>query len=70
MRGTGAIQVAVANQRPVGVALCDAVGIDPNDTRFVTNGERVAHRDELINPTSEEHLARRSARDWLEPLDP
>ena len=65
--GTGAIQVAVANQRQWR-SFCDVVGIDSDDTRFVTKGERVAHRDELIDHI-EEHLARRSARDWLEQLD-
>jgi crotonobetainyl-CoA:carnitine CoA-transferase CaiB-like acyl-CoA transferase len=57
------LQVAVGSEN-LWRKLATAVGIDPADPRFVTNRERVAHRDDLI-AVIEEIFAGGSAEHWL-----
>ncbi|WP_279432332.1 CaiB/BaiF CoA transferase family protein [Aeromicrobium phragmitis] len=45
-----------------------AVGIDPDTPRFATNGDRVAHREELIE-LLEQTFATQPAEHWLALLD-
>lgn len=62
------VALAVGNDRQF-AALC-AVLDDPQlaiDPRYVTNPERVRHRDEL-RATLEKHLARRTAAEWATDL--
>ncbi len=60
--------VAAANDRLFS-ALCDCLGLSglPGDPRFATNGERVAHRDELAALLGEV-LVERTADEWFERL--
>jgi crotonobetainyl-CoA:carnitine CoA-transferase CaiB-like acyl-CoA transferase len=60
---TGAIQVAVANARQW-KAFCEVIGMNSDEPLFATNGDRVAHRAELITAV-ENQLADRSAAEWL-----
>jgi crotonobetainyl-CoA:carnitine CoA-transferase CaiB-like acyl-CoA transferase len=43
------------------------VGMDPDEPRFATNRDRVAHRDDLI-AAIESHFATEPAEHWLELL--
>jgi crotonobetainyl-CoA:carnitine CoA-transferase CaiB-like acyl-CoA transferase len=64
--GSAPVQVAVGSEglwRKFAVA----VGLDPDEARFATNRDRVAHRDELI-AAIEEHFATEPAEHWLDLL--
>ncbi|GAA3527634.1 putative L-carnitine dehydratase [Aeromicrobium flavum] len=64
----GEFAVCCGNDRQF-AALAEAIG-DPGlarDPRFATNGDRVAHRLELV-AVLEQHLASRTAREWSERL--
>jgi crotonobetainyl-CoA:carnitine CoA-transferase CaiB-like acyl-CoA transferase len=63
---TSPVQVAVGSEG-LWQKFAPAVGLDPADPRFVTNRERVAHRDELIGEI-ETAFARQEAEHWLELL--
>ena len=60
--------VIAANDRQF-QRLCGALGIPEvaEDERFLHNGDRTAHRDEL-RPLLEEQLAKRPAQEWFELL--
>lgn len=45
--GDGAVQIAVGSPG-LWQRLCELLGLDPEDARFATNGDRVEHRAELI----------------------
>ena len=45
--GGGSVQIAVGSEG-LWRAFCAGFGLDPDDPRFAANGDRVAHRDELI----------------------
>ena len=62
-----AIQVAVGSESQWRV-FAPVVGVDPDDPRFLTNRDRVAHRDELIAEI-DAALAREMADVWLARLD-
>ena len=62
-----AIQVAVGSESQWR-AFAPVVGIDPEDPRFLTNRQRVVHRDELIAEI-DAALARENADGWLVRLD-
>lgn len=62
----GPVQVAVGSEG-LWARFADAVGIDPQDSRFHSNQERVAHRDELV-AVVDAVLATASADQWLERL--
>jgi formyl-CoA transferase len=62
-----AIQVAVGSESQWRV-FAPVVGIDPDDPRFLTNRDRVAHRAELIVEI-DTALAREKADVWLARLD-
>jgi formyl-CoA transferase len=62
-----AIQVAVGSESQWRV-FAPVVGIDPDDPRFLTNRDRVAHRAELIAEI-DAALAREKADVWLARLD-
>ncbi|GAA2673349.1 CoA transferase [Nonomuraea recticatena] len=62
----GMLQIAAANDgqwRKVATLL----DIDPDDAKYATNRQRLAHRDELI-AQMEKSLARRDREDWLTAL--
>lgn len=63
----GAIQATAPNER-LWRAFCGVVGLDPDDPRFRTNHDRMAHRDALIVEV-ESRLAKREAPDVLSALD-
>jgi crotonobetainyl-CoA:carnitine CoA-transferase CaiB-like acyl-CoA transferase len=63
----GAIQATAPNER-LWRAFCGVVGLDPDDPRFRTNHDRMAHRDALIVEV-EKRLADREAPDVLSALD-
>ncbi len=65
----GAIAVAVGSERQW-PRLCQALGLPAlaDEPRFATNGDRVAHRAELI-PTIAARLAERTSAEWLALLD-
>jgi crotonobetainyl-CoA:carnitine CoA-transferase CaiB-like acyl-CoA transferase len=64
--GDGALQVAVASEG-LWRRFAAELGIDPEQPRFATNQQRVAHRDELV-AVVEEALARHTADEWLDLL--
>jgi crotonobetainyl-CoA:carnitine CoA-transferase CaiB-like acyl-CoA transferase len=68
--GSGRIVLAVGNDRQFG-ALCEVLGAPAlsTDSRFVSNSERVAHRDEL-RAELERRLAARAPAEWVELLTP
>ena len=61
----GELMVAAANDR-LFASLCRALGLDalPDDERFATNPERVAHRDEL-HASLAARFAERTRAEWL-----
>ncbi|HET9613198.1 MAG TPA: CoA transferase [Candidatus Limnocylindrales bacterium] len=65
----GTIAVAVGSERQW-PRFCRALGLPAlaDDPRFASNGERVAHRAELI-PTLAARFGERSSADWLAALD-
>ncbi len=65
----GELALAVGSERQWS-RFCEAIGLPElaADPRFVTNGVRVEHRDEL-RPLIAERLAARSTRDWAAALD-
>jgi crotonobetainyl-CoA:carnitine CoA-transferase CaiB-like acyl-CoA transferase len=65
----GTIAVAVGSERQW-PRFCMALGLPAlaDDPRFATNGERVAHRADLI-PTLADRFATRSSSEWLAALD-
>ncbi|KAA1378142.1 CaiB/BaiF CoA transferase family protein [Aeromicrobium fastidiosum] len=60
----GLLVVACGNDGQFG-RLCDVLGLDDlrGDPRFATNGDRVAHRDELVR-LLEDVLGQRPAAEW------
>jgi crotonobetainyl-CoA:carnitine CoA-transferase CaiB-like acyl-CoA transferase len=64
--GSAPVQVAVGSEG-LWVKFCAVVDLDPDDPRFARNGDRVAHRDELIEAI-EAHFATEPAEHWLELL--
>lgn len=63
---TAPIQLSCGSES-LWVAFAAALDLDANDPRFATNGDRVAHRDELI-AIIEEKFATAPAEHWLELL--
>jgi crotonobetainyl-CoA:carnitine CoA-transferase CaiB-like acyl-CoA transferase len=63
----GDLQLSVGSERQWQV-FAPIVGIDPDDSRFRTNGDRVAHRDDLIREI-ESAFAGASTTSWLQRLD-
>jgi crotonobetainyl-CoA:carnitine CoA-transferase CaiB-like acyl-CoA transferase len=64
--GSAPIQVAVGSEG-LWRRFADAVGLEPDDSRFATNRDRVAHRDVLIEEI-EGRFTTREAEHWLELL--
>ena len=64
--GTAPIQIACGSEG-LWRALCEALDLDAEDSRFATNADRVQHRDELIG-LLESHFAADPAEHWLELL--
>jgi crotonobetainyl-CoA:carnitine CoA-transferase CaiB-like acyl-CoA transferase len=64
--GSSPLQVAVGSEN-LWKKFAAAVGMDPDDPRFVTNRERVAHRDDLI-AAIEGIFAPHPAEHWLDLL--
>jgi crotonobetainyl-CoA:carnitine CoA-transferase CaiB-like acyl-CoA transferase len=66
----GFIIVAVGNDGQF-ARLCDVMGVGEwaRDPRFVTNAQRVGHRDLLVGMITE-RLRTRSSRDWLAAIEP
>jgi crotonobetainyl-CoA:carnitine CoA-transferase CaiB-like acyl-CoA transferase len=64
--GTAPIQIACGSEG-LWRALCEALDLDAEDSRFATNADRVQHRDELIG-LLESHFATDPAEHWLELL--
>jgi crotonobetainyl-CoA:carnitine CoA-transferase CaiB-like acyl-CoA transferase len=64
--GSSPLQVAVGSEN-LWKKFAAAVGMDPDDPRFVTNRERVAHRDDLI-AAIEGIFASHPAEHWLDLL--
>jgi crotonobetainyl-CoA:carnitine CoA-transferase CaiB-like acyl-CoA transferase len=64
--GSAPVQVAVGSEG-LWRKFASAVGMDPDEPRFATNRDRVAHRDELI-AALEEHFRTQSAEHWLDLL--
>ena len=62
----GAVQISVGNEK-MWQRFCEAFDLDAADPRFATNGERFAHRDELISEI-EERFAHFDAAPLLEKL--
>jgi crotonobetainyl-CoA:carnitine CoA-transferase CaiB-like acyl-CoA transferase len=64
----GELMISAANDR-LFARLCEEIGRPElaGDPRFLTNPERIAHRDELI-PLLREELAKRPSAHWLEAL--
>jgi crotonobetainyl-CoA:carnitine CoA-transferase CaiB-like acyl-CoA transferase len=68
MFATGSVPVQVAvGSEGLWRTFADVVGMDPDDPRFATNRERVAHREDLIGAL-EAHFATEPAEHWLELL--
>jgi crotonobetainyl-CoA:carnitine CoA-transferase CaiB-like acyl-CoA transferase len=61
------VQIACASER-LWLALAGLLGLDPTDPRFVTNLDRVTHRDELTG-LIESSLVVHPAEHWLARLD-
>ena len=64
--GTAPIQIACGSEG-LWRALCEALDLDAEDSRFATNPDRVKHRDELI-ALLESHFATDPAEHWLDLL--
>jgi crotonobetainyl-CoA:carnitine CoA-transferase CaiB-like acyl-CoA transferase len=64
--GSAPIQIACGSES-LWKALCKALDLDPNDSRFATNPDRVQHRDDLI-ALLEAHFATDPAEHWLDLL--
>jgi len=64
--GSAPVQVAVGSEG-LWQKFADAVGLDADDPRFLTNRERVAHRDDLIEAI-EGLFTMQEAEHWLELL--
>jgi crotonobetainyl-CoA:carnitine CoA-transferase CaiB-like acyl-CoA transferase len=64
--GSAPVQVAVGSEG-LWRRFAAAVGLDPDDARFATNRDRVAHREELIEAL-EEHFSAEPAEHWLDLL--
>jgi crotonobetainyl-CoA:carnitine CoA-transferase CaiB-like acyl-CoA transferase len=64
--GSAPVQVAVGSEG-LWRTFADTVGLDADDSRFVTNRERVAHRDALIEEI-EALFATHEAEHWLDLL--
>ncbi|HET7196372.1 MAG TPA: CoA transferase [Nocardioides sp.] len=64
--GTAPIQIACGSEG-LWKALCKALDLDPQDSRFATNPDRVKHRDDLI-ALLEAHFATDPAEHWLDLL--
>jgi crotonobetainyl-CoA:carnitine CoA-transferase CaiB-like acyl-CoA transferase len=64
--GTAAVQVAVGSEG-LWRRFAAVVGLDPDEPRFATNRDRVAHRDELIAAV-EQRFRSEAAEHWLEIL--
>ena len=64
--GSAPVQVAVGSEG-LWQKFAAATGLDPQESRFATNRDRVAHRDELIG-VIEEHFASAPAEHWLDLL--
>jgi crotonobetainyl-CoA:carnitine CoA-transferase CaiB-like acyl-CoA transferase len=60
------VQVAVGSEG-LWRRFAEAVGMDPDEPRFATNRDRVAHRDELI-AALESHFETEPAEHWLDLL--
>jgi crotonobetainyl-CoA:carnitine CoA-transferase CaiB-like acyl-CoA transferase len=60
------VQVAVGSEG-LWRTFAATLGLDPDEARFATNRDRVAHRDELI-AAIESHFASGPAEHWLELL--
>ncbi len=63
---TGPIQLSCGSEG-LWRKFAPAVGLDPDEPRFATNGERVAHRDELVQVLND-IFATQPAEHWLELL--
>ncbi len=65
----GELMIGAANDR-LFAQLCAAIGLPElaEDPRFLTNPDRVAHREELLPPIRE-RLAQRTSADWLTALE-
>jgi crotonobetainyl-CoA:carnitine CoA-transferase CaiB-like acyl-CoA transferase len=63
---TSPVQVAVGSEG-LWQKFAPALGLDPDDQRFATNRERVAHRDQLVAEI-EAVLAAQPAEHWLDLL--
>lgn len=61
--GSSPVQVAVGSEG-LWATFARIVGLAPDEPRFALNGDRVAHRDELI-AVIEEHFASQPAEHWL-----
>jgi len=64
--GTVPVQIACGSEN-LWRSFCTAFDFDADDPRFVTNSDRVAHRDELI-ALIEAHFAAGPAEEWLDIL--
>jgi crotonobetainyl-CoA:carnitine CoA-transferase CaiB-like acyl-CoA transferase len=64
--GSAPVQVAVGSEG-LWRTFAAVVGLDPDEPRFATNRDRVAHRDELI-AALESHFADEPAEHWLDLL--
>jgi crotonobetainyl-CoA:carnitine CoA-transferase CaiB-like acyl-CoA transferase len=64
--GTAPIQIACGSEG-LWKALCKALDLDTEDSRFATNADRVQHRDDLI-ALLEAHFATDPAEHWLDLL--
>jgi crotonobetainyl-CoA:carnitine CoA-transferase CaiB-like acyl-CoA transferase len=64
--GSAPVQVAVGSEG-LWQKFAAATGLDPQEPRFATNRDRVAHRDDLI-AAIESHFATEPAEHWLELL--
>jgi crotonobetainyl-CoA:carnitine CoA-transferase CaiB-like acyl-CoA transferase len=68
MFATGSVPVQVAvGSEGLWRRFAAAVGLDPDEARFATNRDRVAHRDELI-AAIESHFETHPAEHWLDLL--
>lgn len=65
--GTAPIQLSCGSES-LWASFAPAIGIDPGDPRFATNGDRVAHREELV-ALVEERFSAGPAEHWLELLE-
>jgi crotonobetainyl-CoA:carnitine CoA-transferase CaiB-like acyl-CoA transferase len=64
--GSAPVQVAVGSEG-LWRTFCAVLDLDPDEPRFARNGDRVAHRDELI-AVVESHFATAQAEHWLDLL--